>query len=142
MIVLVSFGELEVSLFKKASTELRIDKRINYFDSRDALTSHCLKSAQRPGDALYPRVIVVNIDSETCIEDVRALKKTDNWRKIPIIGYGFLEDPNDVSEFYGAGGASCIRKPASYAELVDTTRAAMGYWLSMSTLPCDYLVEA
>lgn len=142
MIVLVSFSELEVSLFKKASKELRIDKRIHYFENREALTSHCLKSAQRPGDALYPRVIVVNIDSETCLEDMRTLKKTDNWRKIPIIGYGFLENPDDVTGFYGAGGASCIRKPATYEELVETTRAAMGYWLSMSTLPCDYLIEA
>jgi len=142
MIVLVSFGELEVSLFRKASTELRIDKRINYFDGIEALTSHCLRSAQRPGDALFPRVIVMNIDSETCIEDMRSLKQTDKWMKIPIIGYGFLKDDGDVTKFYGAGGASCIRKPDSYQELVDTTRAAMGYWLSMSTLPCDYLLEA
>jgi len=142
MIVLVSFEEQEISIFKKASTELRIDKRINYFDDREALTSHCLKSAQRPGDALYPRVIVVNIDSETCLDDMRILKKTDNWKKIPIIGYGHLEGPDDVSGFYGAGGASCVRKPASYSELVETTRAAMGYWLSMSILPCDYLLEA
>jgi len=142
MIVLVGFNGLERSLFEKASEELQIANRINYFENTDELFSNRSASStdQMPFD--FPRVIVMNIDSPTCTDEMVTLKATHNWKKIPIIGYGFLESPSDVTTFYSKGGASCIRKPATYAELVETTRAAMGYWLSMSILPCDYLREA
>lgn len=142
MIALVSFDGLERSLFEKASVELEIDHRIQYFDALDALFRHHNDTAREAKSSAYPRVVVMNIDDADCIPNMTKLKATGNWDKIPIIGYGFLANPTEVTDFYGAGGASCIRKPATYAELVETTRAALGYWLSMSILPCDYLREA
>ena len=142
MIVLLSFDERERSLFGKASEELRIAKRISYFDDANELLANPSKSSKERAPLDYPRVIVMNIDAPTCQEDLAQLKSTHNWKKIPVIGYGFLTGATDVSDFYSAGGASCIRKPNTYHELVETTRAAMGYWLSMSIMPCDYLREA
>ncbi len=142
MIVLVSFNDTEQSVFRKASTELRIANRIKYFDSTNALFDNRSASSLERAPLDFPRVIVINIDSPTCLADVKALKQRPNWRKIPVIGYGHFENPDDITSFYSAGGASCVRKPASYKELVETTRTAMGYWLSLSTLPCDYLKEA
>jgi len=142
MIVLVSFNGLERSLFEKASDELEIAKRISYYEDISDLYAKRAESASNNRPFEFPRVIVMNIDDERCPSDMAKLKSTDNWKKIPVIGYGFLSNPSDVTRFYGSGGASCIRKPATYQELVETTRAAMGYWLSMSVLPCDYLREA
>ena len=141
MIVLIGFNDLERSLFEKASLELRIAKRITHFPSVDELFENRAASSRERVPLDFPRVIVMNIDAATCTDEMATLKATHNWKKIPIIGYGFLESPSDVTTFYSKGGASCIRKPATYAELVETTRAAMGYWLSMSILPCDYLRE-
>jgi DNA-binding response OmpR family regulator len=142
MIVLISFNDLERSLFEKASGELRIANRISYFEDADALIANRSESSKERAPLDYPRVIVMNIDAPNCLSDLRQLKQTNNWMKIPVIGYGFLTGETDVSDFYGAGAASCIRKPATYAKLGATTRAAMGYWLSMSIMPCDYLREA
>lgn len=139
MIMLVSFNGLERSLFEKASEELGIARRIRYLDGISELLS--VKSGPAEQN-IYPRAVVMNIDSSTCLSDLQTIKSTNNWRKIPVIGYGFLENESDITTFYGNGGASCIRKPSSYVELVETTRAALGYWLSLSTLPCDYLREA
>jgi len=142
MIALVSFNEHERSLFEKASIELRIEKRIAYFENVDDLFANRKTSSRERQPLDFPRVIAMNIDTESCLDAMAKIKSTPNWKKIPVIGYGALDNTQDVTRFYGAGGASCIRKPGSYAELVETTRAAMGYWLSMSVMPCDYLREA
>ncbi len=142
MIVLTSFNDLERSLFEKASVELRIANRIKYFDNTEVLFDNRASSSLERAPLDFPRVIVMNIDAPNCLNDLKELKQRPNWRKIPVIGYGHFEDPKDITSFYSAGGASCVRKPATYAGLVETTRTAMGYWLSLSTLPCDYLKEA
>ena len=142
MIALVSFDGIERSLFEKAAQELAIDHRIHYFNAVDDLFTHHGAVASEAKSRVYPRVIVMNIDDAACISSMGTLKATGNWDKIPVIGYGFLTEPTHVTDFYGAGGASCIRKPDTYAELVETTRGALGYWLSMTTLPCDFLREA
>ena len=142
MIILVSFDSNERSLIEKASHELQIADRITHYDGIDDLFEKRRESVEGGLLREYPRVIIMNIDHENCLADMAKAKAADNWKTIPIIGYGFLKSESDVTEFYGAGGASCIRKPHSYAEMVATTRGAIGYWLSMSTLPCDYLREA
>lgn len=142
MIVLISFDGDERSLIEKAGVELRIEKRMSYFSSLEQLLENPAAGSRERAPLDYPRVIVMNIDAPTCMDDLAALKSLENWKNIPVVGYGFLENTQDVSEFYGRGGASCIRKPETYEELVETTRAAMGYWLSMSTMPCDYMREA
>lgn len=142
MIALVSFSDLEESLFRKASAELEIGHRIFYFAGIDRMIAAFAENGDGKLAGSFPRAIVMNMDAPSCIMELGRLKETEKWQKIPVIGYGFLEAADDITGFYGAGGASCIRKPQSYEELVETTRAAMGYWLSMSTLPCDYLREA
>jgi len=142
MIVLVGFNELESSLFRKASEELLIAKRITYFDSVPELLAAREPTSMEHAPLDYPRVITMNIDAPDCLAELQQLKQTRNWKKIPVIGFGFLEAPDVVTSFYGSGGASCIRKPDTYEQLVETTRTAMGYWLSMSIMPCDYLREA
>lgn len=142
MIVLTSFNDLERSLFERASNELRIANRIKYFDSVETLFDNRASSSLERAPLDFPRVIAMNIDADNCLDDLKALKQRPNWRKIPVIGYGHFEDPKDITAFYSTGGASCVRKPSTYEGLVETTRTAMGYWLSLSTLPCDYLKEA
>jgi len=142
MIALVGFNEDERSVIDKAAIELRIEKRVVNFINIDDLFENRKTSSRERQPLDFPRVVVMNIDDKNCLDYMAKMKSTPNWKKIPTIGYGNLEDTQDVTRFYGAGGASCIRKPETYEDLVNTTRAAMGYWLSMSVMPCDYLREA
>jgi len=144
MIVLIGFPDVERTFTEKAFVELGIDDRCKFFDTLEGVFEFCAQTSDERRTATFPRVFVFNIDvpGETWKSDLTALKSTNGWKSIPAIGYGFLTDQSDIPEFYAHGGVSCIRKATSYEELLESTRTAMGYWLGMSTMPCDYLKEA
>ena len=140
MIVLIAFPELERSLYEKSAKVHGIDGLHTYYDRVDQL----LARDREPGGTRFPRVVVVNLDdpARSWERTLAALKSRPKWRKIPVIGFGFLDQENIVADFYGCGGASCVRKPDTYQELEDTVKTMMGYWFNLSILPCDYLREA
>ena len=141
MIVLIGFPELERSLVNKPFTEIEINGRGRFYDDMETMRASFGGASHR---ARFPRVIVQNLDvaHATWTGALRDLKAAENWRSIPVIGFGFLEDRGDVTTFYSLGGASCIRKPDTYAELVGIVKTAMQYWLNVSILPNRFLCPA
>ena len=141
MIVLIGFPELERSLVNKAFTEIEINGRGRFYDDMETMRASFGGASHR---ARFPRVIVQNLDvaHATWTGALRDLKAAENWRSIPVIGFGFLEDRGDVTTFYSLGGASCIRKVQRYEQLRALCDTMSSYWLAMPRMPCDYLAEA
>ena len=142
MIVLISFPETEKRLFAKAAKTAGIAKHVRYIDPEDAMDMEVLHS-RRPGGKGFPKVLILNLDdTHNDWRDVlRTLKNDDAWKKIPVMGISRLEDKGTLEDFYRLRGASCIRKPQTYAELLSITKRAMRYWLNVATLPNEILAS-
>ena len=140
MILVVNFNVVENAMLEKVSTELGFAERCQYIQGIVTTPMELSELFERTDDSL-PRVIIINLDSYDA--DWKALlknlKEDEIWRFIPVLGFSFLEDPSIVEDFYQLGGASCIRKPHGHDGLTEITKTAMGYWLDVSFLPCDFM---
>ncbi len=142
MILIVNFNIVENALLEKVSEELGFAERCQYIQEPMTTPQDLSEQYQRPNGAL-PRVIILNLDSadadwKTLLTN---LKADEVWRFVPVLGFGFLEPSDVVRTFYQLGGASCIRKPHGYDGLSEITKTAMGYWLDVSFLPCDFMTD-
>ncbi len=142
MIVLISFPELERTLFGKAAQELDIAQHVRYVDPEDA-TNMAVLHAHKHGGKGFPKVLILNLDDKTndWRDVLSTLKAHEDWQKIPVMGFSFLTDNSIVEEFYRLRGASVIRKPQTYADLLMITKNAMRYWLNVATLPDEILAS-
>ena len=143
MILIVNFNMVENALLEKVSTELGFAERCQYIQEIVTTPQELGEQFERTDDAL-PRVIIINLDSfeadwKTLLKN---LKEDKIWRFVPVLGFGSLENPEAIEEFYQFGGASCIRKPHGYEGLSEITKAAMSYWLDVTFLPCDFMTGA
>jgi hypothetical protein len=143
MILVVNFNLVENSMLQKVAEELGIGDRCRYLDTPISSRDELVGALDDPTGAL-PRVVIVNLDSRETEWStlVKALKSHDVWKLVPIMGFGFLEDPDTVEQFYLLGGASCIQKPDGYEGLKAITDAAIQYWLDVSYMPSDFLTDA
>jgi DNA-binding NarL/FixJ family response regulator len=141
MIVLISFSELESSLFRKASEEVGIADHVRYIDNATADNIDVLHAQLVHAKKAYPKVMVINLDDkENDWRDILgALKSTEGWKNIPILGMSFSNSAELIEEFYAMRGASLIQKPDSYSELIDITQKALSYWMNVATLPNEVL---
>jgi|GEM_PF-4878394 len=142
MIVLISFPELEKSLFGKAAQEMDIAEHIRYVEPSDAMDTKAFH-IEKHGGRGFPKVLILNLDDTTndWRDVLTTLKSHEDWQKIPVMGFSFLEDPGVVEEFYRLRGASVIRKPQTYSDLLTITKNAMQYWLNVATLPNEILAS-
>lgn len=143
MILVVNFNEIENSMLDRVASELGIGDRCRYLETPISSRDELVTALADPAGAL-PRVVIVNLDSREAEWStlVKALKNHNVWKLVPIMGFGFLEDPATVEQFYLLGGASCIRKPDGYEGLKTITNAAIQYWLDVSYMPSDFLTDA
>ena len=142
MIVLISFTEMERHLFDRAAKAVGIAPHVRYIEPKDAMDMEVLHSRRRGGKG-FPKVLILNLDdTHNDWRDVlNTLKQDASWKNIPVMGISFLEDPKIVEDFYRLRGASCIRKPETYADLLSVTRKTMSYWLNVATLPNEILAS-
>ena len=143
MIVLISFSELETSLFGKVAVEAGIAHHVRYIPDATGNDIDAFHATLAHAEKAYPKVLVLNLDhpSGNWRDVLGTLKANPSWRKIPVLGFSFLEEPGIVEEFYALRGASLIRKPNNFEELRTITKTAMKYWLSVATLPNEYLTQ-
>lgn len=142
MILIVNFNFIETSLMKKVADEVGIGNRC-FYPETNVLSRDDIVAAINDPRGTLPRVVIVNLDSEDADWSVlvTALKSHNIWKMIPIMGFGFLDDPTITEKFYALGGASCIRKPDGYEGLKQITTTAIQYWLDVSFMPSDFLED-
>lgn len=143
MIVVANFSFLENSLLQKVAEEVGIENRCFYVEGEVETDDEMIAACKSFAPAL-PKTVIINLDSDESVwlGLLTSLKANDIWRFVPVMGFGFLEDTSTVIKFYGAGGASCIRKPHGYEGLKEVTQTTMRYWLDVSFLPSDFLGNA
>ncbi len=143
MIVLISFTELETFLFDKAATEVGVAQHVRYINDASPDDVSVFHAQLQHARKAYPKVLILNLDNAE--NDWRpiltTLKENEHWKKIPVLGFSFSDSADIVEEFYAMRGASLIRKPNSYEQLVNITKTAMQYWMTVTTLPNEYLTQ-
>ncbi len=141
MIVLVSFSELECSLFAGTADRLKAGQAVHCINGIGSICDTVLSGAMDQTRIVYPHVIILNLDvpRQSWQYSLSSLKQNVFWRRIPVTGVGCLAK-DALGDFYALGGVSCIRKPDSYSELSDVVETAVRYWMLVSVLP-DQFVE-
>lgn len=90
----------------------------------------------RRGDGARPRLILLDLEMTrmSALSFLRAVKKDDSLRVIPVVALGASNDAEQVSRCYSLGAAGYLVKPAGYAQLLEKLSAFCAYW-SLGPLP-------
>lgn len=82
-----------------------------------------------------PDVVMVDLklQGESGLDVVRALRRHNTTKAIPIIVLSSSKFHGDVSEAYAAGASSYVEKPLEYGDLEKTIGAIAHYWGEINT---------
>jgi CheY-like chemotaxis protein len=71
-------------------------------------------------------------DGREVLQDIKA---HPHLQRIPIVVLTTSDDEADIARSYDLGVNSYIRKPATFARLVDIVRTLRKYWFDVVALP-------
>lgn len=89
------------------------------------------KDAPRPGIILLD----LNMPRKNGREALKEIKENPNLRRIPVIALTVSGSEEDINYCYNIGANSYIRKPISFAQLVEVFTLIKKYWLETVELP-------
>jgi CheY-like chemotaxis protein len=90
-------------------------------------------SAPRPGLILLD----LNMPRKDGREALREIKADPELRRIPVVVLTTSEAEADIVRSYDLGASSFIRKPVSFAGLVEVMKILGRYWIEIVELPAD-----
>jgi len=105
-------------------------------DGEELLT--CLRhTVEEGGAACLPDLILLdlNMPRKDGRETLRELKADPALRSIPVVIFTTSAAADDITTSYDLGGNSYIRKPDSFAGLVEVVRMLDRYWFDTVRLP-------
>jgi CheY-like chemotaxis protein len=92
----------------------------------------------KEGGTPEPAVILVDGSGGQIdvLELVKALKRDEDLKKIPVITLTGSGDSRIINESFGLGGAGYVVKPSDHEEFVEVMRTIYRYW-TLSRVPSD-----
>lgn len=84
-----------------------------------------------------PGIILLdlNMPKMNGLETLKALKKNESWKKIPVIIFSNSDYEKDIEESYQLGASSYIVKPGSFDKLVSLLESIKTFWFECAMLP-------
>ncbi|MDH3443770.1 MAG: response regulator [Deltaproteobacteria bacterium] len=84
-----------------------------------------------PASAPRPNLILLdlNMPRKDGREVLREIKQDPGLRSIPVIVFSVSQSQEDIACSYDLGANSYMRKPVSFAELIDALQCWSDYWL-------------
>lgn len=68
---------------------------------------------------------------------LRAIRAEPSTHALPVVVLTSSGEPEDVGAVYGGGGNAYMKKPVTFAGLMDAVRGFQRFWLEMTLLPSD-----
>ena len=83
-------------------------------------------------------VLDLNLPRKTGIEVLRAIKRNDASRYLPIVILTVSTNEKEIAESYNLGANSFIKKPQKAQDMIDILEIISQYWLNVVKLPSGY----
>jgi len=85
-----------------------------------------------------PRLVLLDLKMPKVdgIEVLRAIKKHDATKRIPVVIMTSSQEENDIAQSYDLGVNSYVVKPIEFGALAQVARSAGFYWLAINR-PAD-----
>ena len=115
------------------------DQRVIWVkDGREAL-DYLNRRAAYADASLSPRpdliLLDLNLPKVDGISVLEEVKRSDNFRTIPVVVLTTSQRQDEVRRAYGAGANSYVTKPVQFADFSEKIRTLGTYWLMTSSLP-------
>ncbi len=125
-------------LAREALAESRLCNELRFVRDGVELMAY-LQNAGRYADAEHPKpgliLLDLNMPRMDGREALRLIRADPALRAIPIVAMTTSKAHEDVVRSYELGVNSFIRKPVSFAGMVDVMRALGNYWFEIVELP-------
>jgi CheY-like chemotaxis protein len=123
-------------LMKTALQETGITGNVEYVENGIEVINYLQAISRESPEPDFPQLILLDLNMPKMDgrEVLKAMKSSDDYRKIPVIVFSTTNNQLEVKRCYDLGANTYIVKPVSYDTLVATIREICGYWFNTATL--------
>jgi len=125
-------------LIKEAFEDGNIMNPVSYFSNGKELIEY-LESEKKDPDRVssisYLILLDLNMPVMGGIETLDILKKSEKFKKIPVVILTTSKTEEDILKSYDSGVNSYISKPVTFTGLVDVMKALQKFWLQFVEFP-------
>lgn len=133
-IVLVSDDTNDLRLLREAFDDAGTQVYIKTLAEKHNLMDW-LKREIEINHADWPDMVFLNLSGKTKLEDLRAIKTHESFKRIPVIVLWQSAKSKDIKKAYDYHANCFIQKPDSEAEYRDLIRILQNFWFNVARLP-------
>lgn len=134
LIVFVDDDDDDKLIVKEAAQATSLPLQLKFFDLPASLIEYLDRCETHEE---MPQLIVIDMyfAGLNALESVHKLKAHPACRTIPVIMLTGSSSPEDILDFYKAGGSAYVCKPVSFEEWDTLIRDMCHYWFNVVMLP-------
>jgi chemotaxis family two-component system response regulator Rcp1 len=135
-ILLVEDSPEDVLLAQEALKDAKVANELHVIRDGEAAMAF-LRSQGEFADAVRPDLVLLdlNLPKKDGREVLSEMKDDPGLRRIPVVVLTTSSSDRDLLSAYDAHVNAYIRKPISFAQLVDVVHAIDEFWFGVVTLP-------
>jgi len=128
-------------LMQEALAESRLANDLYFVEDGEELIDYLRHRGKyaEPSSAPRPGLILLDLNMPRMDgrEALREIKADPDLRRIPVVVLTTSEAETDIARSYDLGASSFIKKPVSFAGLVEVTKVLGRYWIEIVELPSE-----
>ncbi|SOD39906.1 response regulator [Nitrosovibrio sp. Nv4] len=130
-ILLVEDDQVDMMRVTRALKEIHVTNQIMHLENGEEALNYL-----RDENSDKPCLILLDLNMPIMngIEFLRAVKKDERRRGIPVVVLTASDDQQDKLNSFNLGVAGYVAKPANYRQLVEVIRSIDTYW-TISAMP-------
>ncbi len=123
-------------LLREALRVAQVAHRLDVVADGEGLLEYLQHCHQHRRDGVPDLILLdLNMPKVDGREALSAIKSHPEWRRIPVVVLTTSGTEEDIARSYDLGVNSYIRKPATFAELVEIVSTLGQYWSGVVELP-------
>ena len=136
-IMMIEDDEGHARLIEKYIRRAGVDSDIRGFRDGASALAHLFRKRDSMAKKTEPPSVVLldlNLPDMTGIDILRAVKRDEHLRRLPVIVLTTTDDPRELERCYDLGANICITKPLNDANFANAIRQ-LGQFLSVIVIP-------
>lgn len=140
-ILIAEDDEDDRMILKRAFRDCQVLNKIKFLQDGQELLDHLKDSfkGEHVSESSFLILLDLNMPRLDGREALKALKKDDVWKKIPVVVLTTSNNPKDIEYAYALGANSYFTKPLGYQELIVLVDLLKHYWLNTAKMPLQFV---
>ncbi len=130
-ILIVEDSDDDYEATKRAFSKTNLKNPIEHALSGEEALKYLESSNKKPGIILLD-LNMPGMDGRMTLEHI---KKTEKWKKIPVVILTTSDDERDVKACYELGANTYVQKPVDFDGLISAIKQLKEYWFEIALLP-------